>query len=114
MTSWTGTLQTPLSMGFSGQQYWSGLSLPSPGDLPDPGIELGSPALQADSLPSEPSGKPNLIWIPFISFSCFIVLSRTSSDILNKSGKNVHPCLFLNLRGKPVFLQYDVSCNFFL
>ena len=41
-------------MEFSRQEYWSGLPFPSPGDLPDPGIEPGSPALQADSLPSEP------------------------------------------------------------
>ena len=40
-------------MGFSRQEYWSGLPFPSPGDLPDPGIEPGSPALQADSLPTE-------------------------------------------------------------
>ena len=46
--------QAPLSMGFSRQEYWSGLSFPSPGDPPDPGIEPGSPVLQADSLPSEP------------------------------------------------------------
>ena len=45
-------------MGFSRQEYWSGLPVPSPGDLPDPGIEPGSPALQADTLPSEPPGKP--------------------------------------------------------
>ena len=45
-------------MGFSKQEYWSGLPFPSPGDLPDPGIESRSPALQADGLPSEPSGKP--------------------------------------------------------
>ena len=44
-------------MGFSRQEYWSGVPLPSPGDLPDPGIELGSPALQADALTSEPLGK---------------------------------------------------------
>ena len=44
-------------MGFSRQEYWSGLPFPSPGDLPDPGIEPGSPALQADALPSEPLGK---------------------------------------------------------
>ena len=44
-------------MGFSGQEYWHGLPFPSPGDLPDPGIEPGSPALQADSLPSEAPGK---------------------------------------------------------
>ena len=47
--------QAPLSMGFSRQEYWSGLPFPSPGDLPDPGGKPGSPALQAD-LPSEPSG----------------------------------------------------------
>ena len=45
-------------MGFSRQEYWSGLPFPSPGDLPDPGIEPGSPTLQADSLGSEPPGNP--------------------------------------------------------
>ena len=49
--------QGPLAMGFSRQEYWSGLPSPSPGDFPNPGIEPASPALQADSLPSEPSGK---------------------------------------------------------
>ena len=53
-TPWTATCQAPQSMGFSRQECWSGLSFPSPGDLPDPEIELGSPALQADPLPSEP------------------------------------------------------------
>ena len=51
-TPQTIACQAPLSMGFSRQEYWSGLSFPSPGDLPDPGIEPGSPALQADSLPT--------------------------------------------------------------
>ena len=50
--------QAPPSVGFSRQEYWSGLPFPSPGDLPDPGIEPRSPALQADSLPSKPQGKP--------------------------------------------------------
>ena len=45
-------------MGFSRQVYWSGLACPSPGDLPNPGIEPRSPALQADALSSEPPGKP--------------------------------------------------------
>ena len=45
--------QAPLSMGFSRQEYWSGLPFPSPGDRSDPGIEPGSPALQADNLPTE-------------------------------------------------------------
>ena len=49
-TPWTVTHQAALSMGFSRQYYWSGLPFPSPGDLPDPGIKPGSPALQADSL----------------------------------------------------------------
>ena len=53
-TPWTVAYQAPLSMGFSRQECWSGLPFPSPGDLPDPGIEPGSPALQADALPSEP------------------------------------------------------------
>ena len=50
--------QSPLSMEFSRPEYWSGLPYPSPGDHPNPGIEPRSPALQADSLPTEPSGKP--------------------------------------------------------
>ena len=54
---WTVAYQTPLSMGFSRQECWTGLPFPSPGDLPDPGIEPRSPALQADALLSEPPGK---------------------------------------------------------
>ena len=49
-------------MGFSRQEYWSGLPFPSPGDLPDPGIKPKSPAFQADALTSEPPGKPHTIW----------------------------------------------------
>ena len=56
-TLWTVAYQAPLSVGFSRQEYWSGLPFPSPGDLPNPGIEPGSPALQADALPSKPPGK---------------------------------------------------------
>ena len=54
----------PPSMEFSRQGYWNGLPFPSPGDLPDPGIEPGSPALQADTLPSEPPGKPKYCMSP--------------------------------------------------
>ena len=53
VTPQTVAHQAPLSMGFSRQEYWSGLPIPSPGNLPDPRIEPGSPTLQADSLPSE-------------------------------------------------------------
>ena len=54
---WTVVYQASLSMGFSRQEYGSGVPFPSPGDLPDPGIEPGSHALEADALPSEPPGK---------------------------------------------------------
>ena len=57
-TPWTH--QVPLSMGFSIQGYWSGLPFPTPGDYPNPGIEPGSPTLQADALPSESPGKLSL------------------------------------------------------
>ena len=56
VTPWTVAFQAPLSMEFSRQEYWSGLLVPSPGDLLDPGIKPRSPALQADSLSSEPAG----------------------------------------------------------
>ena len=57
VTLWMVACQDPLSMGLFSLEYWSVLSFPSPGDLPDPGIEPQSAALQADSLPSEPLGK---------------------------------------------------------
>ena len=52
-TPWTVAYQAPLSMGFPRQEHWNGLPIPSPGDLPNPGIEPRSPALQVDSLPSD-------------------------------------------------------------
>ena len=58
MTPWIVACQPPLSMEFSRQEYWSGLPFPSPGGLPNPGIKPDLPALQADSLPSEPREKP--------------------------------------------------------
>ena len=60
VTPWIATLarQAPLSMGFSRQEYWNTLSFPFPGDLPNPGIKPRFPAFQAESLPSEPPGKP--------------------------------------------------------
>ena len=57
-TPWTIAYQASQSIGFSRQEYRSGLLFPSPGDLPYPGIEPGSPALQVDALSSEPPGKP--------------------------------------------------------
>ena len=59
-TPWSLALQAPLSMEFPRQEYWSGLPLSSPENLPDPGTESRSLALQVDSLPTEPPGKLNL------------------------------------------------------
>ena len=58
VTPWTVACQAPPPMGFPRQEYWGGLPYLFPGDLPDPGIELWSPALKADSLPTELTGKP--------------------------------------------------------
>ena len=59
-TPWAVAYQVPPSIGFSRQEYWSGLLFPSPGDLANPGVEPRSPTLQADALPSEPPGKSDL------------------------------------------------------
>ena len=64
-------------MGFSRQEYWSGLPFPSPGDLPDPGIEPGSPTLEADALTSEPPGKP---YSKYINREVFV--HKTSVKVL--------------------------------
>ena len=63
-TPWTVAYQAPPSIGFSRPECWNGLPFLSPGDLPDPGIKPGCPALQADALPSEPPGKPHNAHIP--------------------------------------------------
>ena len=68
VTPWTVAHQTPLSMGLSRQKYWSGLPCCPPGDLPNPGIQLRSPALQADSLPAELPRKPPTLY-PLLNFS---------------------------------------------
>ena len=63
---WTVAHQTPLPMGFSRREYWSGLPFPFPGDLLNPGIESRCPALQADSLPAEPQAKPRCVIALFL------------------------------------------------
>ena len=68
-TLWTVAHQAPLSMGFSRQEYWSGLSFLLLGDLPNQGIKPRSPTLQADSLPTEPPGKPNKLTLLLLSLS---------------------------------------------
>ena len=83
-TPWPVAYQASRSMGFSRQEYWSGLPFPSPGDLPDPGIEPRSPALYADALPSEPPGKSSgHDKVPNILFSL-----RVSCSLITPTLKN--------------------------
>ena len=91
-TLWTVALQAPLSLGFSRQDYWSGLPCPPLGDLPNPGIEARSPALQADSLPSEPLGKPQLSQIWFITWFQGYWAILASSDMRGQSALHSVPC----------------------
>ena len=79
VTLWTVAHQAPLSMGFSRQEYWSGLPFPSPGDLPNPGIEPGSPALQANDLSSEPPRK--------LPIAISVIKSRGSYSWWQHTGK---------------------------
>jgi len=89
MTSWTVAHQSLLSMELSRQLYWSGLPFPSSGDLHNPGIQPGSPAFQAVSLPSEPAVKPILIRVVYIKYkascmmlgsgNCLVFIGRTDA-----------------------------------
>ena len=94
VTPWTVAYQAPLYMRFSRREDWSGLPFPSPGDLPNPGIEPGSPALEADALPSEPPGKSpgsfqmNQLfasgrWPKYWSFSLSISPSKEHPDLIS-------------------------------
>ena len=75
MTQWTVDHQAPLSIEFSGQEYWNGQLFPFPGDLPDLSIEARSPALQADSLQSEPPRKP--VCLQYFVFKRITILRKT-------------------------------------
>ena len=106
MTPWTVAHQTPLSMEFSRQEYWIGLPFPSPGDLPESGIEPESPALQVDALPSKPPGKhivnynfchTEIQLLHFATFFFFLVIYKFSfekkysgSYIAENMGKKIH------------------------
>ena len=80
MTSWTVSCQAPWFMEFSRQEYRSGLACPPPGDLPNPGMEPRSPALQADSLLSAPPGKPKNIGVGSLSLLQGISLTQESNQ----------------------------------
>ena len=93
MTPWTIAHQAPLSIGFSRQEYWSGLPCPSPRDLPDPGIEPESPALQSDYLPSEPPGKPlvHQNGEPFYYFQMMLVVKNLPTFLRNVREEGLTP-----------------------
>ena len=88
MISWTEAHKLSLSMGFSKQRYWSGLPFPSPGDLPNPGVEPGSPTMQADSLLCEPPEKPCEYLITFSILSkaqlCVSEIQNHCSSFFNE------------------------------
>ena len=86
VTPWTH--QAPPSMGFSRQEYWSGLPFPSPGDFPDPGIEPRFPALQADTLSSEPPGKPASVRMASIKKSWY----REGGGRRVQDGEHMYTC----------------------
>ena len=87
VSPWTVAYQAPPSMGFSRQEYWSGLPFPSPGDLPDSGIEPRSPALQADALPFEPPGR------------LYLKLSTLQTEPTLLCGYSLSPVTFLTHLG---------------
>ena len=87
-TLWTAARQAPVSMGFSRREHWSGLPCPPPGDLPNPGIEPRSPALQVDSLPTELPGKPRYRY----QFSSVAQSCLTLCDPMNTGRHTRPPC----------------------
>ena len=91
----TITHQTPLSMGFFRQEYWSGLPFPSPGNLPDPGIKSWSPELQAGSLLSEPPGKPS--YLKKISSLSHSIVFLQFFALFTQEGFLLSPCYSLEL-----------------
>ena len=122
-TPWTVACRAPLFMGFSRQEYWSGLPFSSPGDLPDPGIKLFSPVSQADSLPFEPQGSPVLLsyrkykmvgrargsirlTVSFFSWDC-ITGDVVYPPLGISSGAMLPPIIFSGMRGQ---CQWGQGC----
>ena len=108
-TPWTIAYEAPLSMGFFWQQYWSGLPFPSPGELPDPGIESGSPAFQADALPSEPLGKPLQMGTLVNSPACSVFILWPNSSTYNHVSKNKSRIIFPIIFSSIGYLLVDVT-----
>ena len=107
-TPWTIACQVPLSMGISRQEYWSGLSFPPPGDLPNPGMAPRSLALQEESLQSEPPRKPKNTGVGSLSLLQGIFLTQ-------ESNRGLLPCRWilyeLSHKGSSRILEW-VACPF--
>ena len=91
-TPWTAAHQAPPSMGFSRQEYWSGLiTFPSPGDLPNPGTKARSPTFQADAVTSELPGKPNKLSVGTCSICLF------HDELIHIMSIDVVPCYRISI-----------------
>ena len=101
-TPWTVAYQAPPSMGFSRQEYWSGLPLPSPEDLPHPGW----------TQVSRTGGRCFTIWaMLLISFPCFITVAKTSSTVLSRCNKSRQPCHIPDHKGSFLSWNYSIFCQ---
>ena len=98
VTPWTVASQAPVSVGFSRQEYWSGLACPPTGDLPNPGIKPRCPTLQADSLPAEPQGTPKNTGMGSLSLLQWIFLTQESNGDLLHSRRILYQ---LSYEGSP-------------
>ena len=119
-TPCTVAYQAPPSMGFSRQEYWSGLPFPSPGDLPEPGIEWGSPALEADALISEPPGKKPIVYVKIFVLLCLWGFREILSTTANAGVHWYSSATSLRVGNVPVlwyrvfthrYLSYRYTCE---
>ena len=101
VTPWTVAYHAPPAVGFSRQEYWSGLPFPSPGDLSNPGIEPRSPVLQADALPSEPPGK-----LPVVLKRALLLYSLWSFIWKERSRPNLKPQKLFSVYSLGVLTQF--------
>ena len=110
VTPWTSAHQASLSMGFSRLEYWRGFLFPSPEDLPDPGIEPGSPALQADSLPTELLRNSQEIfkWVIYIGVLYLFFMNIIEHNNIRKRQNKTKQCcyVFFFLMSEHIILLY--------
>ena len=98
-TPWTVAHQAPPSMGFSRQEYWSGLPFPSPGDFPNPGIEPRSPTFPADTITSEPPGKPRTVLQEELKTPLYHSIINLPSFLITNTFSDYKTDYFVNIFG---------------